>query len=62
MRLKQIRVPTLIVAGALDHSELLRAADVMERGIPGAKKVIIAGAAHLPNMEKPAEFNREVLG
>ncbi len=60
-RLNQIRVPTLIVAGALDHPELLRAADVMEKGIPGARKVVIAGAAHVPNMEKPAEFNREVL-
>ncbi len=60
-RLNQVRVPTLIVAGALDHPELLRAADVMEKGIQGARKVIIAGAAHVPNMEKPAEFNREVL-
>ncbi len=60
-RLNQVRVPTLIVAGALDHPELLRAADMMEKGIPGTKKVIIAGAAHVPNMEKPAEFNREVL-
>jgi 2-hydroxy-6-oxonona-2,4-dienedioate hydrolase len=60
-RLNQVRVPTLIVAGALDHPELLRAADMMEKGIPGTKKVIISGAAHVPNMEKPAEFNREVL-
>jgi pimeloyl-ACP methyl ester carboxylesterase len=61
-RLNEVRVPTLIVAGALDNSELLRAAEVMEQGIPQAKKVIIAGAAHVPNMEKAAEFNREVLG
>jgi pimeloyl-ACP methyl ester carboxylesterase len=60
-RLNEIHVPTLIVAGALDNSELLRAAEVMEQGIPQAKKVIIAGAAHVPNMEKPAEFNRAVL-
>ncbi len=61
-RLNQLRVPTLLVAGALDHPELLRAADLMEQGIPGARKVIIGGAGHVPNMEKPAEFNREVLG
>jgi pimeloyl-ACP methyl ester carboxylesterase len=60
-RLDQIRVPTLIVVGALDDPELLRAAGVMEKGIPAAKKVIIPGAAHVPNMERPAEFNREVL-
>jgi pimeloyl-ACP methyl ester carboxylesterase len=61
-QLHQVRVPTLIVAGALDDPELLRAAGVMAQGIPAAKKVIIAGAAHVPNMEKPAEFNRELLG
>jgi pimeloyl-ACP methyl ester carboxylesterase len=61
IRLNEVRVPTLIVAGALDHPELLRAADMMEEGIQEARKVVIAGAAHVPNMEKPAEFNREVL-
>ena len=60
-RLDQVHVPTLIIAGALDHPELLRAAGIMEKGIPGAGKVIIAGAAHLPSMEKPAAFNRAVL-
>ncbi len=60
-RLDQIRVPTLIIVGALDNPELPRAADVMEKGIPGARKVIIADAAHMPNMERPAEFNRAVL-
>jgi 2-hydroxy-6-oxonona-2,4-dienedioate hydrolase len=61
-RLKEIRVPTLIIAGALDHPEILRAADVMAGEIKGAKKVILADAAHVPNMEKPEEFNRAVLG
>jgi pimeloyl-ACP methyl ester carboxylesterase len=60
-RLKDIQVPTLIIAGALDHSEIVRAADVMEQEIKGAKKVIMDGAAHVPNMDKPSEFNRIVL-
>ena len=60
-RLDQIHVPTLIVVGVLDDPEILRAAAAMEQGIPGAKKVIIAGAAHVPNMERPAEFNDAVL-
>jgi pimeloyl-ACP methyl ester carboxylesterase len=29
--------------------------------IPGAKKVVMAGTAHHPFMEKPAEFNQIVL-
>ena len=49
------------MAGALDDDEIVRAADVMAAGIPGARKHIIAGGAHLANMEHPAEFNRVVL-
>ena len=57
-RLKEIRVPTLVIVGAVDDPEILRAADVLTNGISGAKKVVIQNAAHLPNMEKPAEFNQ----
>lgn len=60
-RLKELRIPTLVIAGALDHPEILRAADVMAAEIKGAKKVIIPDSAHVPNMEKPAEFNQAVL-
>jgi len=60
-RLDQIKAPTLIIAGELDNPEILRAADVMAGAIPGAQKAIIPGSAHLPNMERPAEFNRVVM-
>ncbi len=60
-RLGEIHVPVLIVAGALDNPEVVRAAEVMEAGILGARKVILSGCAHLPNMERPEEFNRIVL-
>jgi pimeloyl-ACP methyl ester carboxylesterase len=60
-RLNEIQVPTLIIAGALDDPEVLRAADVLESEIKGATKHIIRDAAHVPNMEKPAAFNRTVL-
>ncbi len=60
-RLHQIGVPTLIIAGGLDHPEILRAADVMTHAIPGAKKVILPNCAHLPNMEQPEPFTQVVL-
>ena len=60
-RLHEIEAPTLIIAGALDDPEVLRAADVLESEIKGSLKYIIRDAAHLPNMEKPAIFNRTVL-
>lgn len=59
-RLDQVKAPTLIIAGELDDPEILRAAGVMADAIPGAQKVIIPGCAHLPNMERPAEFNEIV--
>ena len=60
-RLGDVRVPTLVIAGALDDPEILRAADVLATEIPNAKKVIIPDGAHVPNMEQPDLFNRTVL-
>ncbi len=60
-RLKNIHVPTLLIAGALDHPEIIRAQDEMQAAIPNAQKVIIPDTAHVPNMEQPEIFNRAVL-
>ncbi len=60
-RLGEVHLPVLIIAGELDNPEIARAADVMESGISGSRKVILPGCAHLPNMERPDEFNRAVL-
>jgi pimeloyl-ACP methyl ester carboxylesterase len=60
-RLEQVRVPTLVITGALDHPEVLRAGDLMQQKIRGAQKIVLPDSAHVPNMEKPAEFDRAVL-
>lgn len=60
-RLSEVGVPTLIVVGELDDPEIVRAAAELQDGITGAEKVIIPSCAHLPNMERPAEFNDAVL-
>jgi pimeloyl-ACP methyl ester carboxylesterase len=60
-RFKEVQVPTLIVAGGLDHPEILRAADFMTQEIPLAKKLMIPNSAHLPSMEQPKEFNQAVF-
>ena len=60
-RLAEIHVPVLIIAGGQDAEAILTIADTLEKSIAGAKKVVIPGAAHHPNMEKPAEFNRVVI-
>jgi pimeloyl-ACP methyl ester carboxylesterase len=61
-RLGEVRAPTLIVAGDLDTPRTLEAADALAAGIEGARLEVVKGAAHLPNMERPEEFNRLVLG
>ena len=60
-RLAEIKAPTLAVVGNLDMPDIL---DIVERiagEVPGARKVVIPGVAHMVNLEKPAEFNRVVL-
>jgi pimeloyl-ACP methyl ester carboxylesterase len=60
-RLGEIRVPTLVIAGDLDTTRVLASAEALAQGIPGARKVIIPGTAHMLSMEQPGEFNRVVL-
>jgi pimeloyl-ACP methyl ester carboxylesterase len=60
-QLDQVHVPTLIIDGALDDPEILRAGEILHTQIPGAQKVILPESAHVPNMEKPVEFNQAVL-
>jgi 3-oxoadipate enol-lactonase len=59
-RLGEIHVPTLILVGNMDRPRTLACADFLERHIPGAKKVVMHGVAHLLNMENPQVFNQHV--
>jgi pimeloyl-ACP methyl ester carboxylesterase len=60
-RLGEVRVPTLIVTGDEDVRDIHDIADKLHAEIPGAQRATIADAAHLPNLERPEEFNRIVL-
>ncbi len=59
--LPAIAVPTLVLVGAEDRP-FLAAADYMAERIPGATKVVLAGAGHASNLDQPEAFNRSVLG
>lgn len=61
-RLSEIRAPTLVVSGDLDQPRTVAAARMLEESVSGARRVVMPGTAHLPNMERPAEFNEIVLG
>ena len=59
--LTEIQTPTLIVAGEGDLPDILAQADLLERSIAGARKVLLPEVAHVPNMERPDAINRLVL-
>ncbi len=60
-RLAEIRVPTLLIRGNRDVPMITKIVETLEKNIPGAKKVIIPGAGHMVNVEKPEQFNSTVL-
>ncbi len=57
--LPEIRVPTLVLVGELDQP-FLAATDYMAGKIPGATRVVIDGAGHASNIDRPREFNAAV--
>ncbi len=60
-RLESVTCPTLVIAGALDNSEVLRAADEMAKRIPNARKTLIDSAGHVPSYEQPEAFVKLLL-
>lgn len=56
--LETIDVPTLLVVGSDDVISPPAEAEAMSAKIRGARLVKIEDAEHLPNVERPAEFNR----
>ena len=60
--LEKIAHPVLIMVGDMDDDSKSEIADMLVQLLPRAQKVMISGSAHLPNMEKPNEFNQLVLG
>jgi pimeloyl-ACP methyl ester carboxylesterase len=45
-----------------DRSHFVAIANTLAEGNEGARRVVVPGVAHLPNMESPEEFMRLVLG
>jgi pimeloyl-ACP methyl ester carboxylesterase len=61
-RLGEIRAPVMLVDGELDQPDFHRISDRLERELPDVRgRVTIAGAHHLPSLERPAEFDAAVL-
>lgn len=56
-RLKEIDIPALVLSGEGDGPGFLQMAEAYARGLPRARREIVKGAGHLPNIERPVEFN-----
>jgi pimeloyl-ACP methyl ester carboxylesterase len=56
--LASILAPTLIIVGSRDQLTPPADAELMRREIRGSRLEVIEGAAHVSNLERPAEFNR----
>jgi len=59
--LPEIKVPCLVVVGSEDRP-FLAATEYMVKKIVGAKKVVIEGAGHAANVDRPEAFNQAILG
>jgi pimeloyl-ACP methyl ester carboxylesterase len=58
--LPTVTVPALVVVGEDDTYTPVAEAEALHAALPDASLHVVEGAAHLPNLERPAEFN-EVL-
>jgi 3-oxoadipate enol-lactonase len=60
-RLGQVGARTLVLVGTADADDVQAIARKLAAEIPGARRETIAGAGHLPSLERPVELNRLLL-
>jgi 3-oxoadipate enol-lactonase len=60
-KLDAIAAPTLALAGAEDPTSPPEQVESLAEEIPNASFLVIPRAAHLANVERPAEFNKALL-
>jgi len=58
---EKIKVPTLVLTGSQDDPWILGASRVLAERIPGARLVLIEGARHHPQEDRPEEFAAALL-
>jgi 3-oxoadipate enol-lactonase len=61
-RLGEIKAPTLVLTGEEDRPDMQAIADRLASEISGARRGTSANTAHVPSMERTAEFDELVLG
>ncbi|MBL8671027.1 MAG: alpha/beta fold hydrolase [Alphaproteobacteria bacterium] len=61
-KLAGIKTKVLVMPGELDQGTPVAASEAIRSRIPGAKMVVLKGAAHVGNVERPNEFNEALMG
>jgi 3-oxoadipate enol-lactonase len=61
-RLGEVAAPTLVLVGEEDLPDIHEIAGRLAREIPNSSQASIADTAHVPNLERPREFDELVLG
>jgi pimeloyl-ACP methyl ester carboxylesterase len=60
-RLAEMSLPILLVVGEHDHPYAHQIAELMEKGLPRARRVVVEGAGHLVHLDRAEQFNELVL-
>lgn len=59
--LANIAVPALVITGSEDLASTPKVSADLQALVRGSRMKIIGGASHVPNIERPDEFNRTLL-
>ncbi len=60
-RLGEIRARMLAIVGERDLPDFHAIAGLIQRDVPGARRVVLPGVGHVVNMEAPERFNQLVV-
>ena len=59
-RLRELHAPTLVVVGTSDDPDIRTIVDSIARQAPHAREIVVPGAGHMLNMERPAEILKAI--
>jgi 3-oxoadipate enol-lactonase len=60
-RMDEIRVPTLVITGDHDVPAINEVGDVLERGIAGAQRLVVAKADHMIQWRSPEQISAALI-
>jgi pimeloyl-ACP methyl ester carboxylesterase len=60
-RLRELRAPVLVIVGSRDDPDIRTIVDSIAAQAPRARKMVLPGAGHMLNMERPVEVTRALL-